>query len=40
MDFDNGMSLKGSYGIQELSTSKSTEDASLDMIRVELNWRF
>ena len=39
-DMDNGMSLKGSYGIQEVSTSRSTEDASLDMIRFELFWRF
>lgn len=39
-DLDNGMSLKGSYGIQELNTSKSTEDARLEMIRLELAWRF
>jgi len=39
-DFNNGMSLKGSYGIQELNTSRSTEDATLEQIRVELNWRF
>ena len=39
-DFDNGMSLKGSYGIQEVSTGKSTEDASFEQIRVELAWRF
>ena len=39
-DFDNGMSLKGSYGLQEVSTGKSTEDASFEQIRVELAWRF
>ena len=39
-DLDNGMTVKGSYGIQELDTSRTTEDASLEMIRLELNWRF
>ena len=39
-DMNNGMTLKASYGVQEISTSKATEDASLDIIRVDLNWRF
>lgn len=39
-DMDNGMTLKGSYGVQEISTGKSTEDASMDVIRLDLSWRF
>ncbi|MGI9221517.1 MAG: porin family protein [Woeseiaceae bacterium] len=39
-DLDNGMSLKGSYGVQQLDTSKSTEDASFEMIRFDATWRF
>jgi len=39
-DFRNGMSLKGSYGIQETEASKASGDASLDVIRVELAWMF
>jgi opacity protein-like surface antigen len=40
LDMNNGMTLKASYGVQEISTSKATEDASLDVIRVDLTWRF
>lgn len=39
-DLANGMSIKGSYGMQEISTSKATEDLSLDAIRLDLTWRF
>jgi opacity protein-like surface antigen len=39
-DLRNGMSIKGSYGIQETHTSKATEDASLELIRLELVWMF
>jgi opacity protein-like surface antigen len=39
-DLANGLSIKGSYGIQEISTSKATEDLSLDSIRLDLSWRF
>lgn len=39
-DMDNGMTLKGSYGILEIDTSNATEDISLDAIRAELSWRF
>lgn len=39
-DLDNGMSLKGSYGLQDINTSKATEDASLEIIRFDLAWRF
>jgi len=39
-DMDNGMTLKGSYGIQEVNTSKATEDASLEIYRLDLSWRF
>ena len=39
-DMDNGMTLKGSYGFQEMDTSNATEDVNLDIIRLELAWRF
>ncbi len=39
-DMDNGMTLKASYGVLEIDTSQSTDDASLDAIRAELTWRF
>jgi len=39
-DLANGMSIKGSYGMQEIDTSKATEDISLDAIRLDLTWRF
>ena len=39
-DMDNGMSLKGSYGLSTIDTSKATEDAEFDMYRVDLTWRF
>lgn len=39
-DMDNGMTLKGSYGILKIDTSSATEDLSLDAFRAELLWRF
>jgi len=39
-DTRNGWSLKGSYGIQEINTSKATEDASLEVIRLDVAWLF
>ncbi len=39
-DLDNGMSLKGSYGVMQVDTSKATSDAKLDYYRVDLAWRF
>lgn len=39
-DMNNGMSLKGSYGLQEIDTGSSTDDISLEVFRLELLWRF
>lgn len=39
-DMDNGMTLKGSYGILKIDTSAATDDASLDAFRAEVMWRF
>ena len=39
-DMDSGMTLKASYGVLEIDTGKTTDDASLDAIRAELSWRF
>ena len=39
-DMDTGMTLKASYGVLEIDTGKTTDDASLDAIRAELTWRF
>jgi len=39
-DMDNGMSLKGSYSISSLDTSKATEDADFEIYRLDLTWRF
>ena len=34
------MSLRSSYGVLEVDTSRATEDASLDAFRIDLAWRF
>ena len=39
-DMDNGMTLKGSYGVLKIDTSNATEDAQLDAFRAEVQWRF
>jgi hypothetical protein len=39
-DMDNGVTLKGSYGILKIDTGNSTDDASLDAFRAEVLWRF
>jgi len=39
-DMSNGLSLKASYGIQEIDTSQVTEDVSLDNWRLEAVWLF
>jgi opacity protein-like surface antigen len=39
-DLRNGMTLRGSYGLLEVDTSSSTEDASMDAIKLDLLWRF
>ena len=39
-DMPNGVSLKGSYGITQISTTKSTDDADLDVFRFVVSWRF
>lgn len=39
-DLDNGMSLKGSYGVRQIDIGKATSDAKMDYYRVDLAWRF
>jgi len=39
-DLRNGMTLRGSYGLLEVDTSSSTEDASMETIKLDLLWRF
>ncbi len=39
-DSGNGWTLKASYGFLEIDTSKSTEKANMDVIRVDLAWLF
>lgn len=39
-DMDNGMTLKGLYGVMEIDSSSATKDVSLDIIRLDLAWRF
>ena len=39
-DLRNGMTLRGSYGLIELDTSKVTEDASFDAFKLDIAWRF
>ena len=34
------MTLRGSYGLLEADTSRSTEDASMEAIKLDLLWRF
>lgn len=40
MDFRNGMTVKGSYGFLEFNTSNATEDANLDILRLDVIWSF
>jgi len=39
-DLRNGMTMRGSYGLLEVDTSSSTEDASMETIKLDLLWRF
>lgn len=39
-DIDRTWGLKASYGILDINTSSRTEDASMDMIKVEAYWRY
>ncbi|MFB3107004.1 MAG: porin family protein [Pseudomonadales bacterium] len=39
-DLRNSMTLRGSYGLLEVDTSSSTEDASMDTLKFDLLWRF
>ena len=39
-DSGNGWTLKASYGFLEIDTSKATEKANMDVIRVDLAWLF
>ena len=39
-DSGNGWTLKASYGFIEIDTSKATEKANMDVIRVDLAWLF
>ncbi len=39
-DLRNGMALRGSYGLLELDTGSRTEDASFDVIKIDIAWRF
>jgi len=39
-DMNNGMTLKGSYGLMRLDTSKASDDANLDYYHLDLSWRF
>lgn len=39
-DMNNGMTLKGSYGQMQISTSKASDDANMDYYRLDLSWRF
>ena len=39
-DLRNSMTLRGSYGLLEVDTSSSTEDASVDTFKFDLLWRF
>ncbi len=39
-DSGNGWTLKASYGFLEIDTSKTTEKANLEVIRVDMAWLF
>jgi hypothetical protein len=39
-DMDNGMTLKGSYGLMQISTGSGTEDAEMNYYRLDVGWRF
>lgn len=39
-DLDNGMSLKGSYGMMQINTSRLSDKAEMDFYRLDLSWRF
>jgi opacity protein-like surface antigen len=39
-DLNNGMTLKGSYGITEVDVSKATSKPSLEVLRLDIAWRF
>ena len=39
-DVNNWWGLRASYGVLELDTSSRTENASFDMFKVEVTWRF
>ena len=39
-DFNNGMSLKGSYGFLEIDTKNAADKANLEIYRLDLAWLF
>ncbi len=39
-DLDNGMTLKGSYGLMKIDTSKAASDAEMNYYRLDVGWRF
>jgi hypothetical protein len=39
-DLDNGMTLKGSYGLMKIDTSSGSSDAEINYYRFDLGWRF
>jgi len=39
-DLDNGMTLKGSYGLMRIDTSRATDSAEMNYYRLDVGWRF
>jgi opacity protein-like surface antigen len=40
MDLGNGMTLKGSYGMMRIDTSRAAESAEMNYYRLDVGWRF
>jgi opacity protein-like surface antigen len=39
-DLDNGMTLKGSYGLMRIDTSSATDSPEMNYYRLDVGWRF
>ncbi len=39
-DLDNGMTLKGSYGLNQINTSRALDKAEMEFYRLDVGWRF
>ena len=39
-DLGNGMTLKGSYGMMRIDTSRASENAEMNYYRLDVGWRF